>query len=177
LIERYLEVESILNINSDFDINNIVVQNYNDIKPLADRLRNLWKIGEDPIVNIIELLEENKIKVIKIEAPDSFDGLCGFVVGKKYPFIILNKNFLPERKRFTAMHELAHLLLNIDPILSGKEKEHLCHQFASEMLISESVFINLIGSNRKDIALRKLLEIYSVNMEYLSMPLCIKQKN
>ena len=100
LVERYLEIENILSINSDFEncLDNITVRNFNDIKPLADRLRNLWKIGEDPIISIIELLEEHKIKVIEIEAPDLFDGLSGFV-GQKCPFIILNKNFSPERKR------------------------------------------------------------------------------
>lgn len=160
LVERYLEIESILNIDSDFEncLDNIVVRNYNDIKPLADRLRELWKIGENPIISIIELLEENKIKVIEIDAPSSFDGLSGYV-GKQCPFIILNKNFSPERKRLTALHELAHLILNIDPAISSKEKERLCNQFANELLISETVFINLIGNNRKDIALKELIDI------------------
>lgn len=171
LVERYLEIENILSINSDFEncLDNITVRNFNDIKPLADRLRNLWKIGEDPIISIIELLEEHKIKVIEIEAPDSFDGLSGFV-GQKCPFIILNKNFSPERKRLTGMHELAHLLLNIDPVLSQKEKEHICNQFANEILISESVFINLIGNNRKDIALKELIDIqcqYGISIDAL----------
>ncbi|WP_251623513.1 helix-turn-helix domain-containing protein [Odoribacter lunatus] len=170
-IERYLEIEDILSINSDFTncLDNIVVRNRNDIKPLVDRIRNLWKIGEDPIVSIIELLEENKIKVIEIDAPDSFDGLSGFV-GKKCPFIILNKNFSSERKRLTAMHELAHLLLNIDPVISPKEKEHICNQFANEILISESVFIHLIGCNRKDIALKELIDIqcqYGISIDAL----------
>ena len=54
------------------------------------------------------------------------------------------------------MHELAHLLLNIDPVLSQKEKEHICNQFANEILISESVFINLIGNNRKRHSLKRI---------------------
>lgn len=171
MAERYLEVESILNINTDFVncLDEIVVRNVGDIKPLVDRLRNQWKIGEDPIGNIIELLEENKIKVIEVEAPDTFDGSCGFA-GKKCPFIILNKNFLPERKRFTALHELGHILLNIDPALSAKKKESLCHRFASEMLISESVFVNYIGNNRKDISLQELKDIqcqYGISVDAL----------
>lgn len=160
MVERYLEVESILDIDSNFNtrLDHTVVRDSKDIKPLADRLRELWKIGEDPINNIIELLEANKIKVIEIDADNSFDGLSGFI-GEGCPFVILNKNFLPERKRFTALHELGHLLLNIDTVLSGREKEHLCNQFANEILISEPVFFNLIGNSRKDIALKELIDI------------------
>ena len=160
MVERYLEIESILNIDSTFstELDYIVVRDAKDIRPLVDRLREVWKIGEDPINNIIELLEENKIKVIEIDADNSFDGLSGFI-GGKCPFIILNKNFLPERKRFTAAHELGHLLLNIDPVLSSKKKEYLCNRFANEILISESVFINLIGNSRKDISLKELIDI------------------
>lgn len=159
-MERYLEVEGILNIDTDFTnvLADVIVRSMADIKPLADRLRNCWKIGEDPIGNIIELLEENKIKVIEVEAPDSFDGLSGFA-DNRCPFIILNKHFPPERKRFTAMHELGHILLNIDPALSAQEKEDLCNRFASEMLISESVFLKYIGCNRKDISLQELKDI------------------
>lgn len=113
---------------------------------------------KSPISNIIELLEEHKIKVIEIDAPESFDGLSGFA-GKERPFIILNKHFPPERKRFTALHELGHLLLNITPVLPVKERENLCNRFANEILISESMFRNLIGDYRKDISLKELADI------------------
>ncbi len=171
MVERYLEIESILNINSDFIpiLGNTIVRNGEDVKSLAERLRNVWKVGEDPVVNIVELLEENKVKVIEIEAPSSFDGLSSFV-SENWPVIVLNKQFLPERKRFTALHELGHLLLNIDPVLSHSEKEHLCNKFASEILIPESVFINLIGSNRKDIALKELVDVqcqYGISIDAL----------
>ena len=121
-------------------------------------IKNDWKLGEDGINNLIEILEENKIKVIEIDAPNSFDGLSGFANGKN-PIIVLNKNFDSERKRFTALHELGHLLLNFDSSINEKQIESYCNLFASEMLISKDVFIQKIGLNRRDISLQELQDI------------------
>ena len=70
--------------------------------------RDFWNIGSDGIINVIDLLEEHGIKVIEIDAPESFDGLSS-MVNDLYPVIVLNKAFSSERKRFTALHELGHL--------------------------------------------------------------------
>ena len=159
-VERYIEVENILDITSNFttDFSNVVVHCEEDIYPLVARLKNEWQLGEDGINNLIELLEENKIKIIEIDAPDSFDGLSGFV-DEKIPIIVLNKSFTSERKRFTALHELGHILLRFDNNLDSKKREYLCNLFANEMLISRDVFIRLIGHSRKNISLLELRDI------------------
>ena len=159
-LERYFEIESIIDIQTGFEskYNNITIQDENDIYSIASRIKNDWKLGEDGINNLIEILEENKIKVIEIEAPSEFDGFSGYANGK-YPVIVLNKDFESERKRFTALHELGHLLLNFDSSIDKKRKETLCNLFANEMLISRDVFIQKIGMNRNDISLQELQDI------------------
>lgn len=159
-LERYFEIESIIDIQTGFEskFNNITIQDENDIYSIASRIKNDWKLGEDGINNLIEILEENKIKVIEIEAPSEFDGFSGYANGK-YPVIVLNKDFESERKRFTALHELGHLLLNFDSSIDKKRKETLCNLFANEMLISRDVFIQKIGMNRNDISLQELQDI------------------
>lgn len=159
-LERYCEIESIIDVKSEFKSNyrNVQILGENDIFSIVARIKNDWKLGDDGINNLIEILEEHSIKVVEIEAPDSFDGLSGFANGKN-PIIVLNKNFDSERKRFTALHELGHLLLNFDSSISEKEKERYCNLFASEMLISKDVFIQKIGLNRRDISLQELQDI------------------
>ena len=159
-IERYFEIENMLDINTEFkvDFSNIVVQRAEDVKALALRLRSEWNLGEDAIGNIISILEDNEVKVIELTASTEFDGLSGYV-NHSFPIIVLNNNFTAERKRFTALHELGHLLLNFDPSLSQNEKESYCNLFANEMLISGKQFIRQIGSSRKDISLLELIPL------------------
>ena len=132
------------------------------MKEAAVELREKWNVGTDGIVNVIELLEEHGIKVMEIKAPDSFDGLSS-MVNNKYPVIVLNKNFSSERKRFTALHELGHILLTFKNSVSEKEEESLCNLFANEMLILERVFKGLFGEFRHDISYQ---ELRSIQLQY-----------
>lgn len=159
-VERYIEVENICGLTSDFttDFSNVIVSNEDDVFSLSSRLKKEWELGEDGINNLIEILEEHQIKVIEINAVDSFDGLTGFI-DKKNPVIVLNKSFDVERKRFTALHELGHILLHFDSEMDKKTIENMCHLFANEMLISHEVFIKMIGSSRKNISLKELRDI------------------
>jgi Zn-dependent peptidase ImmA (M78 family) len=170
-VERYLEIESILNMDSQFkiDFSNVIVHGADDVKNLVVRLRKEWNLGEDAISYVLSLLEENEIKVIELNAPVGFDGLSGWV-NQSYPVIVLNKNFPAERKRFTAFHELGHLLLSFDPIIGAKEQESLCHLFASEMLLPSNQFIKLLGASRKDISLQELIDLqmqYGISIDAL----------
>ena len=161
-IERYIEVEEILGISSDFI--NPILQNAviapSDVCRIAEQLKAALQLGQDGIPYIIEMLEDHCVKVIEMDAPDTFDGLSG-IIGEHKPIIVLNKNFPVERKRFTAMHELGHLLLDFDDAFPQKDVERFCNLFANEMLISQDVFKKLLGVSRHDISLNELRAIQS----------------
>ena len=159
-IERYLEIENLLELDNLFslDYTDKTVASPADARDMAVRLRHDWKLGEDAVCNITFLLEENGIKVIQLETDDEFDGLSGFV-NKVHPVIIVNKKAGAERQRFTALHELGHLLLHFDTELSDKDRERLCNVFANEMLMPASQFIGLVGASRKDISLQELIPL------------------
>ena len=159
-VERYFEIEELNNISTSFhaDYRDVEIFDETDIYPIVSRLKDEWKLGEDGINNLIEILEEHQIKVIELDAPKDFDGLSGYI-NNTHPVIVLNRNFESERKRFTALHELGHLILSFGPNLNDKIKERLCNLFANEMLISREVFIRKIGTNRKDISLHELRDI------------------
>ena len=121
-------------------------------------IRKKLGLGTDGISNVIEVLEDNGIKIIEVEESDEFDGLCGYA-NNVIPVIVLNSSLTAERKRFTALHELSHLLMILPQEMAYKEKEAFCNAFAGEMLIPHSVLINRIGHKRHDISLSELTDI------------------
>jgi len=155
-LDRYLEVEEFLNFPNKFKqpLKNRVIENVEDVEAAAQQLIKVWQLGNAPIPNVIEMLEENGVRVIEIDAPDTFDGLSTFV--KEIPVVVISKNYTVERKRFTALHELGHLLLEID---QHADKERICHAFAGAMLLPDNSLEKLIGEKRNNVAPGELVSI------------------
>lgn len=150
--ERYLELEEVLNFDEkiEYFIYEKVIQNADDAEVAAKELRKKWKLGYDPIPDVVEMLEDKGYKVIEIDAPNGFDGMKADINGKKV--IVLRKNQSSNedvvRKRFTALHELAHHSLKFSNNLSEKEEENLCHAFASAVLYPEDMARKEMHKNR-----------------------------
>jgi Zn-dependent peptidase ImmA (M78 family)/DNA-binding XRE family transcriptional regulator len=150
--ERYLELEEVLNFDEkiEYFIYEKVIQNADDAEVAAKELRKKWKLGYDPIPDVVEMLEDKGYKVIEIDAPNGFDGMKADINGKKV--IVLRKNQSSNedvvRKRFTALHELAHHSLKFSYNLSEKEEESLCHAFASAVLYPEDMARKEMHKNR-----------------------------
>lgn len=157
-MERYLEIEQMSGECNRFVLTKQVVASLDEARKLASDVRELFQLGNDGISNVIEVLEDNGIKVIEVGESDSFDGLCGYVNGT-IPVIVINSKFSAERKRFTALHELGHLLMVFPENFEHREVETRCNAFANEMLIPYSVLVNKIGNKRHDISLAELTDI------------------
>jgi Zn-dependent peptidase ImmA (M78 family) len=158
-VQRYLEAESILGISQKF-INPIIRKQVKDVarvEELADIIRTEWGLGVNPIPNVIEMLEEHQVKVIEVDGPEKFDGLSTFV-DDGIPVTVINENFTVERKRFTALHELGHLMMNFK-VESNKEQEAACHRFAGAMLFPQSEVLKSFGERRNNISMGELVAI------------------
>jgi Zn-dependent peptidase ImmA (M78 family)/transcriptional regulator with XRE-family HTH domain len=159
VLTRYLELEEILGIKKTFQhpVPESKINSPDDIETIAEKIREKWNLGVDPIANVSELLEDNNIKLIELEADESFDGLQTWVNGRDVPVIVLNKRNLKanDRKRFTAFHELGHLLLPLEGF-DEKTVEKYCHRFAGAMLFPKDAIVNEIGSNRNKISIQEL---------------------
>lgn len=159
-ISNYIELEHILNIQADFSnpIKNLKIKSSQDVEKAAQNLSKCWKLGDNAFPNVIDFLEDKEVKVVEIDAPLEFDGFSGWANGK-YPVIVLNKNFGIERLRLTALHELAHLLLDFDNSLEHKEIEKFCFQFSGALLIPEPTFYREFGGNRESVSISELIAI------------------
>lgn len=174
VLERYLELEQILNIPTNFSLHfkDRPIKTNQDVEQIAIDLRRAWKLGKDPIFNLIELLEDNKIKVIEIESADTFDGLSAWANEGTIPVIVLNNSIIKslDRKRFTALHELAHLILNLDGH-TEKQKEKFCHYFAAAMLLPSDTLEKEVGRSRTKLLLPELGAIkkqYGISMQAIA---------
>lgn len=155
-LEDYIYIEDILGIQPTLNIAEPIstITSADDTMHYAQLLRNYWDMGKAAIANTFDLLEQHGVKVILIDAPQSFDGVSG-IANQKHPFVVINrsKDHI-ERRRLTTLHELGHIILNnhFADTLKTKEKENLCNTFATEMLIPSDILFNrFYGQKKKSI--------------------------
>lgn len=159
--ERQREIEELLGIAGQFKnpVANLTIRGGADVEEAAGKLRDAWRLGEDPLPNVREMLESKGIMMFEVDAPESFNGFAGHADG--HPAIVLAKwldRDLP-RKRFTALHEVGHLLLKLPDKLAPKEQEAICNRFAGAMLVPQRVFVAEFGGHRQHVSLSELVSL------------------
>lgn len=134
------------------------------IEDMAIQLREYWEIGEEPITDIIYLLEKNGIVVTSIDTnSDNIDGYSQQqnINNKKHYIIVLgNDKYSATRRQFSAAHELGHIImhdgfLDIEDLTREEYRnmENEAHAFAAAFLLPKNAFI-------KDVS------IYPKNLDY-----------
>lgn len=159
--ERYLEIESILelerrtlpreDLSGEKDFGRLL----RAAEDAASAVRQAWKLGINPIQNVHEELEHGGVKVKEVESEADFDGFSGWA--EEVPVIVLAKHLndnLP-RKRFTAAHELGHLVLQLPAGLTKKEEERVCDRFAGSFLMPAAALTEF-GAKRSHVTLGEL---------------------
>lgn len=157
--ERQLQIEALFDFGNRF-VNPVVemVSDGDGIEAIAQSVRQSWKLGQDALPDVVELLESNGIIVVLIDTHKDFDGMSFFAPGGRC-VIALNPELSIERRRFTAMHELGHLLLNFPTGIGDADKEKLCHRFAGAMLLPWGAMVQAVGNQRRWFALREMIEV------------------
>lgn len=159
-IERYVELESqfeAVQVFRRFDYRqHFPVAESEEAEVAAAELREQWKLGGDAIRSMTELLEEEGIKVVELDAPERFDGLSAEIANSGDPVVILNKGKSGERCRFTLAHELGHLVMRFPEGIADQEEERLCHRFAGAFLFPAGQVREDFGTYRKRLEIREL---------------------
>lgn len=101
----------------------------------AQEVRARWGLGEQPIGNLVHLLEAHGIRVFSLtDDTKDLDAYCMSWHGQ--PFILLSREKSGERRRFNAAHELGHLVLHgEDRVPNGPDAEAEANQFAAAFLM------------------------------------------
>lgn len=154
-------VASIFNkwIESEFNLPKADLPDFSNLDPesAAVSLRKIWGLGEEPIANLIDLLELKGVRVysLSIEA-NEVDAFSVWI--EKIPFMFLNTMKSAERSRFDAAHELGHLVLDVHSMRDSentREMEQRANAFASAFLMPRN---SVIGHTPKFVSIDTLLK-------------------
>lgn len=161
-VERHLETEELfgLQAHTKFDIPDDVrmpIRTISDAEDRADQLRAAWGLGDHPIENLIELLEEHGMLVVCIEAGDDFDG-CTYPEAE-FPVVVVNGVRPGDRLRFDLAHELAHRVLRFDGDWDEATREKAAHRFAGAFLVPARRARQELGDHRARVTLFELADL------------------
>ncbi len=162
-LERYLMVEELLNLpsvewHSPREAPYPVMRDVSEADRAAQSLRDHWGLGNDPIPNLVELLEEQGIKVLAVDLTN-IDGLTARVRRAEkgaVPVIVVNRKEWGERQRFTLAHELGHMVMDVAAKL---DEEKAAHRFAGAFLMPADALWAKIGKHRTAIGWGELFEL------------------
>lgn len=167
--ERYLLMEKKVGLKSDFSnpLADITVSTLDDVILAADRLREAWRCGSGPLPAVLRLMERKGIKILSTELPDGILGLSTFA-DESHPLIVVDmrpQKTTIERLRFTACHELAHILLHFSDECNV---EKMCNKFANFFLFPKQAFIEEMGAeHRNQLTLEEMIdlkELYGISI-------------
>ncbi len=175
MLERYLLVEELLDLPSvEWDKPREAPYPVNQHVAEADRaaqsLREHWGLGTDPIPNLVELLEEQGIKVLSIDLTN-IDGLTARVRRAQkgaVPVIVVNRKDWGERQRFTLAHELGHMVMDVS---AKVDDEKAAHRFAGAFLMPADALWAEVGKHRTSIGgseLFYLKQLFGVSVQAIT---------
>lgn len=170
-IERFIDLELFLPNTpiENFQIPDKLprkIEDYEDIESIVNIIRLAWDLGENPIPDLIDTLEERGIRVFQSKAlhDDKFDGLATEV--NSFPVIVVGRDWPGDRQRFTLSHELGHLILK-GRLPSHLDEEKAANRFAGAFLVPKSEALKELGNNRswiEPVELHVLKQTYGLSM-------------
>ncbi|GAA0684736.1 XRE family transcriptional regulator [Clostridium cadaveris] len=121
------------------------------IEEKALKLREYWGLGEEPIKDVIYLLEKNGVIVSESTTDsnniDAFSQQQNINGEKRYVVVLGNDKFSSTRRQFSAAHELGHIILHdgfLELDTMSKEEirnmENEAHSFAASFLLPKNAF-------------------------------------
>ncbi|HZR92983.1 MAG TPA: XRE family transcriptional regulator [Gaiellaceae bacterium] len=126
-------------------------------RDLARAVRADWNLGDDPLPDLLSVIEEHAgVGVLLEPLQRGLDGLCART--DDVALIVVDSSAPVGRQRFTAAHELCHLLLGegglvlIDERISaqGKPPEIRANAFASHFLMPREGIERYVGGRPVD---------------------------
>ncbi|MFI1534525.1 helix-turn-helix domain-containing protein [Streptomyces anandii] len=135
----------------------------------ARELRRLWDMGDGPVTHLVRRMESHGIVVVMPPASDpSAATVDAFSTRAARPLVVLTANRADDvyRHRFTAAHELGHLVLHGDATGDSRQEKE-ADAFAAEFLTPQDSILPLLPK-RMDLArLAELRQVWGVSIHSL----------
>lgn len=165
-VERYLTAEQLFpeGFFPESGLPRFPVKVVEEAEQAANKLREEWNLGSDPIEDLCGRLENHGMKVIGLDGPEGFDAFSCWV-NDRIPVVAFNANVPGDRQRFNLAHELGHLVLDPDP---SADIEKAAHRFAAAFLVPAEAAYSELGQRRSNLSfdeLRMLKREYGVSIQ------------
>ena len=149
-LQQYLELNEV-NL-PEFDIQDALKISDAEIDIYAEKLRRYWKLGNGPINNLTQLLENNGFIILRKYLDAEKMDACS-VIRDGRPYILINTyKQTCSRDLMNLGHELGHIILHqgiAKEELENKDIfnkiEHQAWRFAQAFLMPPTVFIQEVG--------------------------------
>ena len=106
-----------------------------EIEEIAAEVRARWRVPPGPITNMVQLLENHGVVVIRLPL-GSADVDAFSLPFADHPVVVLGSDKNDRaRSRFDAAHELGHLVVHSEQIWGVKQVETQAHWFAAAFLM------------------------------------------
>jgi Zn-dependent peptidase ImmA (M78 family)/transcriptional regulator with XRE-family HTH domain len=164
-LQKYLELESVLGAPAPFEnpFAERPVGTGDEVECAAAEVRRRWELGTGPVVNLLGLLEDKGIKVYETRGIEGFEGLSGRF--GRHPFVAVSVDFPPDRVRFTAAHELGHVMCDFS---AAESPESECHAFGAAFLLPRAALEKRFTTTRRKVTMGELGEIketYGISLQ------------
>lgn len=138
---RNIFISELLNrIDIDVHVPEMLLSDFENPEKIAEELRRIWDIPKGFIGNMTKTLEAKGIFICELDFPvKTFDAVSFYNKKNNYGVILINKNFSPDRYRFTLAHELGHLIMHRNFPSATAEEE--ANSFAAAFLMPEKDII------------------------------------
>lgn len=166
-LERYLIAERLCSEKERLRPGKYGLESAEDAEEKAKQWRRDWKLGWDPIENLVETAEAHGIKVVLVDAPKGFDGLAVHVEGK-IPCLVVNQNLSECRFRLTFAHEMGHIVAEGVHDWPGPEQERAVFRLGAAFLVPDEAVYRELGRKRRSLDWAELLtlkEVYGLSMQ------------
>lgn len=169
-VTYFIDLENLLGMERTFEnpLADLGITDKKDVEKAAKQLRKKWKLGNVPIADVVDTLENKGVYVVEVTYNENFSGLST-MMNQEIPVVVLNSNVRSiERKRLTAIHELGHLILQFAQDLDEETIERYCNHFAGAVLITDEALIEELGKKRLGISfleLRRIKETYGISIQ------------
>ena len=162
-IERWIELEEFLPTtwSTKFTLPPglpSTVNSYDGIEAIANKVRDIWQLGLNPVPDLIDMLETKGIKVFitQYDGNKHFNGLSAKV--NDSPVVVVGKSWPGDRQRFTLAHELGHIILH-ERLNDELNEEKACNRFAGAFLVPDIKVKQSLGEKRTWLEPQELMSL------------------
>lgn len=128
----------------------------------AHALRQYWNLGDGPITHLVRRMESHGIVVLTPPRDEDAETVDAYSTARlPRPIVVLTPNRANDvyRHRFTAAHELGHLVLHGEATPGDHNQEREADKFAAEFLTPR---LSIMPDLPKRVDFRKLAELRRV---------------